>query len=613
MAEGGRKTRTVEPGAYGKGVVSLSRAEPSSSPERFLATLREHGIPCADGFIVHLAGDDSGARLAEVLTRALADREEARVTPLMRTSEARERFERVHPVSVLRRGDDAEEFARGYLAALSSPSVVGASGVTRAAHRVRVVMVDVGRSGRVSSVDPVAGDPEIVVACVDGAEAAPWYIERRSARITTPGEGLDVPTAERLADLADRAQLRLGLPIELRWAERDQKPVVVDVRAITPKATFVEESYRRVALVEADEGTTAPLAIDALDRALRVGQEPSVEAAVRRVFARPYRRMDRDHTLGRGRRGPLAVVTVEAARVSAEAAPLFAEVAKFERALSSRLTRLDGAMLRDLTDSALLSALRERQRLVAEALLLLDRSRTTTRATLQVLERIVGPLPARAYPALAAPRTARERRRIDERLGRLAKRIVADVGSLDAFANTSLSAATRRRFDAQKASLGAVRPLGIDVLPDAIGASDATMLTAMRVARTAGDHEARERARRDAVRRLRATARTHGRVREGLASSLSVLLLQIARSKGRLSEALASSLLRLRRAAVELGQRLVERAVLDESTDAMFLNLAELSEALRNEPGAYAARVRLRREDDARWRTYDAPRRIGRG
>ena len=44
----------------------------------------------------------------------------------------------------------------------------------------------------------------------------------------------------------------------------------------------------------------------------------------------------------------------------------------------------------------------------------------------------------------------------------------------------------------------------------------------------------------------------------------------------------------------------------DESTR----ELAELEDAVRGEPGAYAARVRLRREDDARWASFDAPRNL---
>jgi hypothetical protein len=121
-----------------------------------------------------------------------------------------------------------------------------------------------------------------------------------------------------------------------------------------------------------------------------------------------------------------------------------------------------------------------------------------------------------------------------------------------------------------------------------------------------------ERARREASRRLLATARSRplGRSREAIAGSLLVLLGRVAHAKGRLAEGLASAMLRLRRGACEAGRRLCDMGVLDGPEDALYLHLAEIEEALEDEPGAYAARVRLRREDDARWARFEAPRRI---
>ena len=101
-----------------------------------------------------------------------------------------------------------------------------------------------------------------------------------------------------------------------------------------------------------------------------------------------------------------------------------------------------------------------------------------------------------------------------------------------------------------------------------------------------------------------------GRAREGLVSTLGELAERVAVVKGVIAEQLAASLLRLRAGALAVGSRLVERAVLDHPTDALYLTLAELEEALMGEPGAYASRVRLRREDDARWASFEAPRRV---
>ena len=126
------------------------------------------------------------------------------------------------------------------------------------------------------------------------------------------------------------------------------------------------------------------------------------------------------------------------------------------------------------------------------------------------------------------------------------------------------------------------------------------------------DSEIAERARRDAVRRLRATARALplGAAREAIVVSVTVLLARVADAKGSASEGLAAALLRLRRAACEAGRRLVDAGILDHADDALYMDFSELEQALADEPGAYAARVRLRREEDARWSSYDAPRRL---
>ena len=168
-----------------------------------------------------------------------------------------------------------------------------------------------------------------------------------------------------------------------------------------------------------------------------------------------------------------------------------------------------------------------------------------------------------------------------------------------------------REWDRVRASVAGVRPLGIDVRPGAFGDTDAGFRTELqRVA--ALDIDANERARKDAMRRLSATARGRdmGRSREGLVSSLGGLAERVAVVKGVVAEQLAASLLRLRAGALAVGERLVERTVLDHPSDALYLTLAELEEALMGEPGAYASRVRLRREDDARWANFEAPRRV---
>ena len=159
--------------------------------------------------------------------------------------------------------------------------------------------------------------------------------------------------------------------------------------------------------------------------------------------------------------------------------------------------------------------------------------------------------------------------------------------------------------------LADVRPLGIDVLPEPIGGSDRALRHALR--RVGRDGPAVVETRRKQAKREVlevASARGIRRAREVLVRPLLVLLDRIAEAKGRLSEGLGRSLVLLRSAAVEVGRRLVDEAILDEPDDALYLGLGELEDALRGEPGAYAARVRVRREDDARWASFDAPRNL---
>ncbi|MBC7173263.1 MAG: hypothetical protein H5U40_12570, partial [Polyangiaceae bacterium] len=238
------------------------------------------------------------------------------------------------------------------------------------------------------------------------------------------------------------------------------------------------------------------------------------------------------------------------------------------------------------------------------------RLRELTRTALAAAETASGPLPRECYPALAAPVRTKERKRIHDSLAKLAQRIETEAAAL--VSRSSLATPTRRRWDELRASLVDVRALGIDVLPEAYGASDEHFLEALVAVRTGRATEL-ERARKDALRRVLATARSRsmGRAREAIVAAIGVLVWRISVAKGETAESLAALLLRLRRTGIEAGQRLVDLAVLEQPEDALYLSLAETADALSGEPGAYAARVRLRREDDARWAWFDAPRRIG--
>ncbi len=578
---------------------------------RDLARLLKGRVPIANGYLVRL-GDPNEERLRTLIAEVLASGSAVRLRPLFPTVGAAVRFERrVGRVPDIASPEEAESVLREVTDALAAPELRAALGGTVVGLRVRVIECEAGSGGRAASADPLHGDPDELGVWSYATGAAVWRIDRRSGRVIHPGEGLDGALAERVADLADRAQLELGRPVEVEWCTSRGRVAIAAVRSLPIHPTFTSGTWRRVALVAADEGTVAPLAIDALDRGLADEEQRSSGQTVRRIYARPYRRLD-----GKGRLlGNVELLSVPfagaaAARVTSEAMKPLAHATAFTRGLEARLAKLDGEALGALDSDALLAALEVRHAAVAEAFALLDRLRELTRAALAAAETACGPLPRECYPALAAPVRTKERKRIHDALSKLALRIEAEASAL--VPRSSLGTPTRRRWDELRASLANVRPLGIDVLPEAYGASDEHFLEALQGAKNARSTEL-EKARKDALRRVLATARTRsmGRAREAIVASIGVLVWRISVAKGETAEALAALLLRLRRASVEAGQRLVDLAVLEQPDDALYLGLGEIADALSGEPGAYAARVRLRREDDARWAWFDAPRRIG--
>ncbi|MCS6799298.1 MAG: hypothetical protein NZ898_12380 [Myxococcota bacterium] len=575
-----------------------------------LHALRSAGLPVVEGIVVAIDADGRAALQAELQRVPFA---RFSLRPLFPTRAAALRFERrlLGP----READGAEAVLAAFdrvLAAAEQPDVKAVFGGSAGTFCARVHVIDRDApEGRAASADPVSGDPDLLR--VWATHESPWIVDRRTARVVESGGGIEAPLASAVADLADRAQLCLGRPVEIEWTTQGGQPRLLAVHPLLLEPRFTSSPHRIVTLVAQDEGTVAPLAVDVLDRALR-RDDPSDEPRVRRIYARPYRRLDERTPLSLPS-DPVSIVraTVQAARVAADVVSPLRAVQHFEDALPARLRALDAIDPASLGDAALLDCLRERARLVIEAFELLERGKNATLAALVALEAVVGPLPQEAVPALAHPRPTRERRRLEERLARLASRIERDAA--DGLGGSALPPALRRRLDELAADLAEVRSIGIDIRPVPWGSSPEALREALQAARLEPS-EARERARRDAGRRLLATARGQplGRARELLCASLLVLLDRVARAKGSAADALARSMLRLRAAACEVGRRLAERGTLETAEDALYLDLTELEQALVGEPGAYAARVRLRREDDARWARYDAPRRIaGRG
>jgi hypothetical protein len=408
-----------------------------------------------------------------------------------------------------------------------------------------------------------------------------------------------------------------------------------------------------------DEGTVAPLAVDAVDKALGRDDPSDDEPRVRRVYSRPYRRIDPatdgsstaashgregdgaalagmrppagapDASTGRVGRagrslplealralggGPLPRALARAVRVASDAAAPLGAAHAFGRDAAARLAARDRVRLHDLGDDALVDELRERRRLVVDALVLLERARVATLAALPAIEALTGAVPRDAYLALAAPRTTRARRRAHERLARLGEALTR-AGYRPGLQPATLPPALRRQWDETAALVARLRPLSLCVLPEAYGASDAHLERVVFAPPPASPHaedERREAERAAAERRLAVTARARsfGPAREAAVRGVCLGLSRLADAKGEVADWHALALLSLRDAALVAGARLAESGILEDPEDALYLEVDEIADALAGEPGAYAARVRLRREDDQRWRAFEAPRRL---
>jgi hypothetical protein len=584
-----------------------------------LLAITNAGLPVAEGYVVSLSGADPRERLAQALGRAI---DEARgrvvwVLPLFPTRSVAQRLEpRLGFDRTATSRAEIDDAVRSLFAALESPDVRAALGGGLGNVAVRLVLADEGPFGRAASADPLDGDPDRIRVWEYRASA--WVVDRRSARITSRGDGrMQARDASAVADLVDRVQLAIQRPVEIAWClhsnERSRSDVrVAGVRPLEIAPRFTPVPYRLVALIAADEGVVCPMSTDALDVALRTGDEPANEARVRRFYARPYRRID-EAPVVMGLRAPASIrrsVSRVSNVLSDLAAPLTA-AKQFERALGERLAALDAVRLESISDAELVEELLRRQALVCDSLRLIDRMRRASRTTLTALEAVVGSLPNDCALALAAPRPGKARRKLYDRLARMARKIEDEARDL--VRPEALSAPLRKKWHELRRSLRDTRPLGLDMRAPPFGSSDDALLTALG-ARYAEREAMVEKVRRDAARRLAATARARplGRTREALAMTLTVGLGRVANAKGAAAEALSHALLRQRSAVLEGGERLAREGLIDAAEDALNLHLSELTQGLSGEPGAYAARVRLRQENDQRWGRFAAPARIER-
>ncbi|MCB9591215.1 MAG: hypothetical protein H6719_00670 [Sandaracinaceae bacterium] len=604
--EGATATRARPIGARPLDRLTESDAEALGDEARDLAILARAGVPIARGWVVALDADgvDVAAFLAERAGEPLGKDGSAttcvKLRPWVRRTALAPRARPRFPAT--------EDILDPSLLAERVPVLLAEVRASRAGPgvvRLRAIHCDAGPSGAATSIDAADGDPAKVSVWSSGAR--PYRFDRKTMRTLEEGGGdLPLRTLERIADLVDRAHLALGRPVEIDWVLAAGRPVIARVRTVQRAWRFTENSWRVVELLWHDEGPIAPLSVDGLDKALREEEDAVDEPRVRRLFARAYRRVDP----GRGRRGErrqsFAQAAARVARVVADVTTPISAARGFTRTLDDRLRSFDRDDLARMDEADLAKAVRERQHVVVEAYELLDRGRQATAAVLGAIEAALGAVPRDCVHGLATIRRTRARRRIDERL----QRAYEDLGDLPTEVDP-VPAGQRRFFADLRRELADKRPLGLDLRPLAYGASDAALVEGMRAVRD-GRAERAEREQRGAIRRLMATARARplGRGRAALARTLTLVIERLAIAKGEVAEGLADANLRLREVALEVGRRLVERGVLDEDDDALYLYVSEIQDALSGEPGAYTARVRLRREEDARWRSFEPPTRL---
>ncbi|MGB0680114.1 MAG: hypothetical protein ACPGUV_10675, partial [Polyangiales bacterium] len=315
---------------------------------------------------------------------------------------------------------------------------------------------------------------------------------------------------------------------------------------------------------------------------------------VQRLYARPYRRIAQVRSQVGAAVGylPLQQTVAEAVRAAATLTlPL-----RDTPASAATLPPMDRAQD---DDEALLEHVQARVQAVVHWLRIVERTRGASSVVMAAVTAAVGRLDRRDVRALAAPQPTRTRRK---QLALLAQLAAADKSS---------SAVGSRAWHEALVALTEVRPLGIDVRPAAYGSSNAALQAALQQ-RPWAVAKIRDKARQEARGRVLRAARSRpwGRSRMAVVTYLLWLLQRVAQVKGQAAEHLASAWLNLRQAALSVGQVLQSRGSLESDEDALYLTVDELQDALQGEPGAYSARVRWRREEDARWAHFRAPRRI---
>jgi hypothetical protein len=455
----------------------------------------------------------------------------------------------------------------------------------------------------ISSCDPDDGCPDVMVLA--GVSGTPRIVIERASMRPLDGQEHDLAfeVVDQAATLCDRAEHAVGMPVSLQLGHGTRGLGVVRAERVSPTPAFLPSPYRLVSLLSREEGPIAPLAVDAL----ALGLERDEEGGVIRAFARAYRRVTDSKPTSDAPRPSLVAFTRRAAEVALDATEPLGEARALRASIVQRCIELDAIDVTRLPASSLGRALRARRELVAEAHGWLDRARGSTGAALDVLRGTITEVPDEVVDALVAVRATEDRRRREAEIARLGHEASAMDGTL--LSTGRWPDCMIEHAEQVRARATDLRPLGLDVRPLAYGASLGTLAEAAARLLRAEDDEARRARAHEAVIALGPRG-VLSPARQGLLRGLLSLFDRLASAKGEIADALALALLRLRRCAVEAGARLVDEGVLELADDALYLSVAEIEEALRGEAGAFASRVRARREEDVRFRELRAPRRL---
>ena len=443
--------------------------------------------------------------------------------------------------------------------------------------------------GTATSCDGGSGDPSRIGVFPRLRKG--WWVERATGRVDERGQALSVEDAERLAALADRAQLTLGFPVSLEWVLSDGGPQLLGAEALDIAANFLPGRWRLVSLVGDDEGVVAPITADTLDRALRHSDFDELELSedevrVRAIYARPYRNLPKSQLFGEeDEAAPFSIATLAAGSA-------IRAVVELERLqLARKRNYVTYSLPLDtnrMSTARLFEVLKKRQFEVARALRDLDRARLASHGLIRALGLAVGTLSHHEYTALAVAKSTRRRRLLDE-------------------ANYIDRAGIQQRSTDPDLGFAGERPWGMDIATPPFGESPELYATAFSDSQQFLTRQ--QEVRTETIQKV--LRRAAPGPRRTVARSVTMLLERVARVKGIFADRLCDTQLSFRSALLDVGTFVEREHLLDEPEDIFYLMMQEISDILEGEPGAYSARVMLRKEEAMRWKHYRVPRKIG--